>query len=124
MAAKSYYAWSDLYSGGETEERAMANRQYRTVVLSRNVTPRGEKVTQAGLKVSDEEWQALLDGGSVRAYPVPEEASDYVSPASAAVSRITKGGEIDMNTLLELSLQNPPVLNPPADEGATLPEGT
>jgi len=124
MASKSYYAWSDLYAGGETEERLMANKQMRTVVLSRNIIRRGEKVTQSGLKLNDDEWDALIAGGSIRPYPVPDEASEYLSPAAAAVQRISKGGDIDTNVLLELALQNPPAMNPPADEAAELPEGT
>lgn len=124
MAAKTHYAWSDLYSGGDTRELKRPDGRTAVVVEKRNVIPRGEKVTQAQLKCSDEEWEALIDGGSIRSYPLPEEASEYLSPSAAAVQRITKGGEIDTNVLLEMALQHPPAMNPPADAGAELPEGT
>jgi hypothetical protein len=120
-----YYAWSDIRNGGKTEERKSPDGRLRTVVLERNVTPRGEAVTKAKLDVSDEEWDALIDGGSVRPYPVPEEANDFVSPTQAVIARLTKpgSGEVDQDMLLELALAHPPAAIPPAEEEAELPVG-
>lgn len=122
--AKAMYAWSDLYGGGDTKELKRPDGRVAVVVEKRNITPRGEKVTQSGLKVDDATWDSLIAGGSVRPYPVPEEANEWVSPASAALSRISKGGDVDTNVLLELAMQHPPAMNPPAEEAAELPEGT
>ena len=123
MAAKTYYVWSAIYNGGDTREIKRPDGRVAVVVEKRNIVPVGEKVTQAQLKMTDEEWQHLIDGGSVRSYPLPEEANEYMSPAQAAINRISKGGEVDTDMLLELAMQHP-VSNPPADQGAELPEGT
>jgi len=123
MAAKTYYVWSALYNGGDTKELKRPDGRVATVVEKRNIIAVGEKVTQASLKIDDDAWQALIDGGSVRSYPLPEEANELVSPAQAAVQRITKGGEVDTDMLLELSFQHP-IANPPADAAQELPEGT
>ena len=110
-----YYAWSDIYNGGEVKDVTSPTGVVKTVVVSRNIIPRGEAVTKS--KFSDEEWDALIEGGSVRPYPVPEEADDLLSPTQAVLARLSKGtGEIDQNMLLELALSQPPVSNPPADE--------
>lgn len=122
MASK-HYAWSDLYGGGTTREVDRPGGGSVTVVEKRNVIARGEEVTKAKLKVSDEEWNALIDGGSIRPYPLPDEASETVSPTQAVLTRLYRGrGEIDPNMLLELALQHP-VVNPPSDEGAEVPAG-
>lgn len=104
----TYYAWSDLMFGGETEKRDRADGRSYKVVLSRNVKRRGEKVTAKELGLDSDEFDALVASGSVRPYPLPDEASDYVSPTQAIVNRLFKDGEVDPNQLLELSLQNPP----------------
>lgn len=119
MAAKKMYAWSDLYYGGKTEERARANGLPMRVVLSRDIVPRGEEVTQSKLGVDDDQWQALQDSGSVREYPLPKGADEFTSPARAMVAAlVNEQGDIDVNKLLELGLQNPPAINPPASENA------
>lgn len=119
-----YYAWSDLYNGGESEKRSRANGQEMTVVLSRNVIERGQPVSQADLGVSDEEWESLVEGGSVRDYPLPDGASEYVAPSTAIVrSLVNDRGDIDVNKLMQLGLAHPPAANPPAEEQAEIPEG-
>lgn len=117
------YAWSDLYGGGTVEEVKTPTGGIRRVVTQRNVTPRGEKVTRKKLDVSEEEWEALIENGSVRPYPLPDEADDYLSPSTAVVRRVMKNGEIDPDILLQMSLANPPAINPPAEEGAEVPTG-
>jgi hypothetical protein len=107
----SYYAWSDLYYGGETEQRERADGRSYKVVMSRNIKRRGEKVTQKELGLNDEQWDAAVEGGSIRPYPVPEEASEWVSPTQAIINRLYRDGEVDPNQLLEMSLQNPPALS-------------
>lgn len=117
MASTEFYAWSDLYHGGKTEKRERAGGQSMTVVLERNIVPRGEKVTQAQLGCKKEEWQTLVDGGSVRPYPLPEGADTYISPTNAIMSGlVNEQGDVDTNRLLELGLAHPPVINPPAAE--------
>lgn len=119
-----FYAWSDLYNGGESEKRARANGLEMTVVLERNVISHGDPVTQSDLGVSDEEWESLLAGGSIRNYPPPDGTSDYVSPSTAMMRTLVNDhGDLDVNKLMELGLAHPPVINPPAEEAAEIPEG-
>lgn len=122
------YAWSDLYYGGTTEDVPLPNIKggVKTVVVSRDIIRRGEQVTKAKLSVSDDEWDHLVESGSIRPYPLPETASDVISPTRAVLDQYNKGGELDQNMLLELALSQPLPLNPSADEGAelALPEGT
>jgi hypothetical protein len=116
-----FYVWSPIYNGGEVKEIDTALQGVKkTVVVSRNITPAGEKVTKAKLKCSDEEWDRYIEGGSIRPYPMPEEADDVTSPTQAVLSRLSQGGEINQDMLLELALQQPAPINPPADEEAEL----
>lgn len=119
-----FYAWSDLYGGGTTRDVDRPGGGVVTVVEKRNIFPRGEEVTKAKLKVSDEEWDGLIANGSVRDYPVPKEASETKSPAQAVLERMYKGtGEIDQNMLIEMAMKHPDVINPPSDEGKEVPVG-
>jgi hypothetical protein len=112
-----HYAWSDIYNGGEVKEVEGPTGNIKKVVVNRNITPRGQEVTKAKLGVSDEDWDALIDGGSVRPYPVPEEADEYLSPTQAVLARLTKGtGEIDQDMLLELAMTQPMPINPSSEE--------
>lgn len=119
----TFYAWSDLMYGGETEMRDRADGRSYRVVLSRNVKTRGEKVTQKELGLDDELWDALVESGSVRPYPLPEESDGYVSPTQAIVNRLFRDGEVDPNQLLELSLQNPPAQPSASAEDDKAPAG-
>lgn len=119
-----YYAWSDLYNGGKVEEVKTPTGGIKVVVVERYVTHVGESVTKAKLGVSDEEWDHLVESGSIRDYPLPKDANDLKSPSLAFMESISTSGEIDVNKLLELGLKHPPALNPPAEEAAELPEGT
>jgi hypothetical protein len=122
--ATTYYAWSDLYNGGKTIEVDRPGGGSRTVMAERNIVARGEKVTQKNLGVSDEEFQALVEGGSVRPYPLPAGSSDTVSPSRAMLdSLMDRTGELDVNRLLELGLSHPPAINPPSDEAEDVPVG-
>lgn len=97
-----FYAWSDIHNGGEVKEI-----KGRNIVVNRNMVSRGEEVTKAKMKVSDEDWDALIDGGSVRSYPVPKDIPENESPASFVVRKMLAGKqEVDSNLLLELSLSN------------------
>lgn len=133
-ASGDYYAWTDIYNGGDVEVRKSANGTERRVVSNRNIIERGSAVSQSDLGVSDEEWQVLLDGGSVRTIPVPEESDEFTSPHRAIMATIVdENGDIDVNKLLALNASSvaalttlPPPTNPPAEEGKTLgetPEG-
>ncbi len=121
-----HYAWSDIHNGGTVEHVKLPNGGTKQVVTKRNITVRGTEVTKAKLDVSDEDWDALIDGGSVRPYPLPEGANDDVSPSNAVLHKLTQGsGEIDQNMLLELALTHPPSVyeNPSSDKEAKLPVG-
>jgi len=112
------YAWSDIYVGGETMEV-----RDRKIIVSRNIIARGDKVTKGDIRkfdkeFSDEEWDNLVENGSIRDYPLPEDLRDGESPSEAITRRLYSGGEIDQNMLLELSLKHPPALNPPSEEAA------
>lgn len=106
--ATSYVAWSDLYFGGEVERRDRPGGGTYKVVKTRNRLARGEKVTKGKLGVSDEEWDALIESGSVRPYDLPAGADDYTSPTRAVIASITNDrGDIDPDVLLQLALQHP-----------------
>jgi hypothetical protein len=118
-----FYAWSDLYNGGSVEKVTLPNGGVREVVVERNIVPRGAQVSKGKLKLSDADWDALVAGGSVRTYPLPEEADENTSPNQAVLRRLSKGsGEIDQDMLLELALSQP-VVNPSAEDAAELPIG-
>jgi len=108
--ADTFYAWSDIYAGGESEKREAAGGRLVKVINKRNIIRRGEKVTQAKLGVEKEEFDALVASGSVRAYPLPEGADDMVSPSNAFLSSVLDSdGDVDINKLMDLGLQNPGV---------------
>lgn len=108
--ATSYVAWSDLYFGGEVELRDRPGGGTYKVIKSRNRLARGEKVTKSKLGVSDEEWDALIESGSVRPYDLPPGADNYTSPTRAVLAAITNDrGDIDADVLLQLALQHPVV---------------
>ena len=71
--ADTMYVWSDLYIGGEANELPSG----RKLIKSRNIIARGEEVTLADIQEFDEDfdetaWDALVEGGSIRDYPLPE----------------------------------------------------
>lgn len=102
------YAWSDLYLGGEIKEVKLPAGGTRKVVATRNIVKRGESVSKG--KFDSDDWDAFVENGSIRPYPLPEEASEYLSPTQAILARLSKGqGEIDENVLLELALTQPAV---------------
>ena len=130
-SSDTFYVWSDLYNGGESKERKNANGSTVRIIESRNIIPRGEKITQSDLGVSDEEWDNLVSSGSIRPYPLPDGADEYTPPHRAVLEKIVnEEGDIDVDRLMNLgapsvaalvTLPNP--INPPAEEGKTLPEG-
>jgi hypothetical protein len=122
MAAK-YYAWSELRNGGEMEEIKLPAGGVRRIITKRNSVPFGDAVTKAKLGCTDEEWDRLIEIGSVRSYAPPEGVSDYVSPAGAFVNQFTNDqGDIDVSRLMELGLAHPTV-NPSAEASEEIPAG-
>ena len=124
--ADAWYAWSDLYLGGEYTEA----RDGRRVVTKRNVVAAGTKVSKASLKVSDDgeeralsdaEWDEFVDAGSVRPYPMPKMPEDYPgSPSQFVLEKMRAGGEdIDTNVLLGLALVHPDFGNPAVETEET-----
>lgn len=71
MADEAWYLWSNYQNDGETDTVRTPNGGDRNVVLSRNVTKAGTKVT-AGSFASKEEFESLKEAGVVRNYPYPE----------------------------------------------------
>jgi hypothetical protein len=105
-----HYAWSNIYLGGEVEDIETFRGTRERIVTKRNIVPAGEKVTQAKLKMEKEQWEALIEGGSVRPYPLPEGADEVTSPTEAVMKMYltpSGRGEIDQNMLLELALTQP-----------------
>lgn len=112
-----YYAWSNIYNGGAVKEVTTSKGMTMNVVTDRNIIETGSEVSKAKSGFSDEEWDAMIEGGSIRPYPVPEEADEVTSPTQAVIARLTKGtGEIDQDMMLQLALTQPLPANPPADE--------
>jgi hypothetical protein len=119
-----HYAWSEIRFGGKVEEVVTPLGAKRSVVVERNVIQLGDEVSKGKLKVDDDVWDHLVESGSIRPYPLPEEADEYTSPTQAVLNRLMKGqGEIDQDMLMELALAHPPAINPPADEAEDVPEG-
>jgi hypothetical protein len=107
----TYYAWTEIRYGGEVEQRPASGNRFINVVTKRNIVARGDKVAQKDLGVSDEEWQTLIDGGSVREYPLPEGSDDYTSPAAAVTAELVdEDGNIDVNKLVEMGLAQPQIV--------------
>jgi len=100
MADTKMYAWTTILNGGETEMV-----RDRKIIHSRNTIAPGESVSQASLKCSDEAWQALVDGGSVRPYKFPDMPEGYDgSPNDFIMSQLRDdSGEIDQNLILALA---------------------
>ena len=120
-----YYAWCDIYNGGEVGEVVLPTGNTKNVVINRNVIKRGEQVTKAKTGLSEEDWDRMLESGAIRDYPLPEDASEYISPTQAVLRKfMTPSGEVDTDMLLRLGLSHPPVINPPSEAGAELPVGT
>ncbi len=122
MAGKMY-AWSEIRKGGEVKTIDLADGRTKTLVVSRNTVAVGDVITKKSLDFTDDEWDALIDAGSIRPYPYPEEAGDYVSPTQAILAKYSRDGDVDQNMLLELALAHPAASNPPAEEGAEVPAG-
>lgn len=112
-----YYAWSNIYNGGELKEVTTSKGLTQTIVVNRNVIEAGTEVTKAKAGLTDESWDACLEGGSIRPYPMPEEADEVTSPTQAVLARLTKGtGEINQDMMLELALTQPMPVNPSSEE--------
>ena len=110
MADETYYAWSELRLGGTSEIAKSATGAERRVITSREVVMPGEKVTKADLKkrgATDEDWEAMLAGGSIRNYPMPKmpEGSTQ-SPTDFVMESLRTGNreDLDPNTVLSLAL--------------------
>ena len=103
-----FYVWSTIHNGGEVGEVESPTGQKKTVLLSRNTLDVGSEISKAKSGLSDEEWDAMIEGGSIRPYPLPEGADEYTSPTQAVIRALTtESGEIDQNMLLELALSQP-----------------
>jgi len=71
--ADTYYAHSTIKNAESAEPDADAPKV-------ETIKP-GEEVSQASLGVSDEEWEQLVDAGSVRPYDYPDDLKEGQTPA-------------------------------------------
>jgi hypothetical protein len=117
MATK-FYAWSEIRNGGEVEEITRPGGSKKAVVISRNIVKHGDEVKKSDFESAD--WDHLVDVGVIRPYPLPEGVDDTTSPSQVVLAQLYKGGEIDMDKLVELTLMGQIGVNPPASEGAEL----
>jgi len=116
------YAWSTIYNGGKSKE----SRDGRKIIMERNIIEPGAEVSKAKLGVSDEDWDALVDGGSVRPYQLPKNLRVGESPADAVIRSLTGGqGEVSQDMLMELALAHPPgsFANAEEEEESDVPVG-
>lgn len=114
------YAWTEIRNGGEIDVVKLPNGGERRVVTKRNSVAMGDEVTKAKLKCSDEEWDALIAGGSVRPYPLPEGTSSSVSPQRAFMQNaLNDRGDIDFSMMMDMALIHTPQLPEESDK----PEG-
>ena len=112
-----FYAWSNIYNGGEIKEVTTSKGMTQQIVTNRSIIPAGEEVSKGKAGLTDEDWDAMIEGGSIRPYPLPEDADEVTSPTQAVINKITTGtGDIDQNMLLELALTQPLPENPSAEE--------
>lgn len=120
--ATTYYAWSDLWLGGEAEtQKAPGGREFK-VVTSRVIVQRGEKITKAKSGLSDEGWDEMIDSGSIRPYPLPDGADEYTSPATAMIRALVNAqGDIDVNKIMEMGFTNVPAASD--EEESEVPVG-
>jgi len=106
MAAK-YFAWSNIYNGGETQNVTLPNGSVKRVVTQRNIIAFGEEVSKSKSKLSQEEFDALIESKVIRDYAPPANLNENESPSSAIQRQILSGDlEFDPNLLLEMSLKH------------------
>lgn len=110
MADETYYAWSTIYAGGESQLIQSATGVSRKIIQSRNIINVGDKVSKADVKKfggTDADWDALVEGGSIRTYPYPELPAGSVQSPTDFVLESIRGGqeEIPQDTLVQLVLQ-------------------
>lgn len=86
MAEGTYYAWSPIVYGADVADDGTVNSQ--------KVVNVGEQVDAGKLGVSDEEFQALVDGGSVRTREYPKELIGATNPVSPRQHEAKKAREI------------------------------
>lgn len=129
----TFYAWSDLYNGGESTELKTG----RKIIHSRNIIARGDEVTQADLDVDDDYWDHLVKTGSVRDYPFPEGYNQDIgmSPVTFVLeehrrkleeAELSAEAESAEDILLRASVVGTQIFGPAPEEvlmGVALPEG-
>jgi hypothetical protein len=83
--ADTLYAWSPIRHGGVVKDGVV--QDVKTVEY-------GDTVTQDKLKISDADWDALVDAGVVRKQKPPELAEGFTgSPMDALRAQLTEAGE-------------------------------
>lgn len=93
-----FYAWTDIHNGGETTEV-----RGRTIVVDRHMVKCGDPVDKEKFGLSDEEWDAMIEGGSIRDYPLPEGIGENESPSAYVARMQAEKMELDPDTLLKMN---------------------
>lgn len=79
--ADTYYAWSEIRYGAEHDK----NRP--ELILKQLTAAPGDKVTAAQLGLDEDQFQELVDSGSVRNYPLPEELRDPLTSPNTLIAQ-------------------------------------
>ena len=76
-----HYAWSELVYDVKRDE------VQTNLILERISVKPGEEVTASKLGISEDEFQHLVDIGSVRNYPFPKELQDPAASPNQLIAR-------------------------------------
>ena len=120
--ADKFFVWGTIYNGGKSTE----GRDGRKLISERNIVEPGTEVTASKLGLDKDEFQHLVDTGTIRNYPLPKNMRDGESPTQAVMRGVlNRDGEISQDMMLELALSHPPVgaLHPDEEQEANLPVG-
>lgn len=103
MAAKKYYAWTDIKYSTSTD-----------TVTTKHILKCGKEVTQALLGVTEKQWEELVRTKAVRdiAYPVPH-STNPMSPVQhfRKMAKLVEENADDLSVLQSVL--------PPTDEAPT-----
>lgn len=79
--ADTYYAWSEIIYGAEHDET-----DPKLILGVKSVKP-GEKVDAKMIGVSEEEFERMVETGSIRNYPFPKELQDPTASPNQLIAQ-------------------------------------
>lgn len=119
--ADTYYAWSRiLYDIERNDDNTKKSDVYASP---------GDEVSASSLKLSDEQFQELIDGGAVRNYPFPPELQDPLTSPNTLIAQGLAQSETVAATfgvspeLVDAYMRQRKAQQTPT-EGEVTPEGT